>query len=186
MSRRALLVVVVLLAGLGGALSGGAGCSRRAQPGAEPRPPIDRSLMACLGALRAYHRQADVHLAAGDPRAAVRSMEQILSLTCIGRKNPEIQEAVLDAYGRLGRLHLKLGELDQADRRVAQGLARPGPPSFFRANLLMVRGDLLDARAEKQDQAGHKKEAKALRRQAIAAFEKSARMNRALLEGLVR
>jgi tetratricopeptide (TPR) repeat protein len=161
-------------------------CSRRAQPGAERRPAIDRSLMACLGAQRAYHRQADVHLAAGDLPAAIRSIEQILGLACIGRKNPEVQESVLDAYGRLGRLHLKLGQLEQAQRRVSQGLARPGPPSFFRANLLMVRGDLLDAMAKQADAAGQTAKAKRLRREAIAAFERSARMNRELLSDLVR
>ncbi len=161
-------------------------CSRRAQPGAERRPAIDRSLMACLGAQRAYHRQADVHLAAGDVRAAIGSIEQILGLACIGRKNPEVQESVLDAYGRLGRLHLKLGQLEQAQRRVSQGLARPGPPSFFRANLLMVRGDLLDAMGKQADDAGQSAKAKRLRREAIAAFERSARMNRKLLSDLVR
>ena len=184
MTRRPTLVALAFV--LLGALLAGPGCRRAGQGGSEPRPKIDRSLMACLGALRAYHRQADVHLGRGDAPAAIRAIEQIIGMQCIGRKNPEVQEAVLDAYGRLGRLHLKLGQMDQAARRVAQGLKRPGPPSFFRANLLMVRGDLLDAQASKLDQAGKPKEANKLRRQAIAAFEKSAKMNRVLLQELVR
>jgi tetratricopeptide (TPR) repeat protein len=183
--HRVTAAALLALLALGLGLGSGA-CSRRAQPGSERRPKIDRSLMACLGAQRAYHRQADVHLAAGNVRAAIRSIEQILGLACTGRKNPEVQEAVLDAYGRLGRLHLKLGQLDRARERVSQGLARPGPPSFFRANLLMVRGDLLDAMATERDKAGKPAEARRLRREAIAAFERSARMNRRLLSDLVQ
>lgn len=164
---------------------GVSGCKRASPPGEGARR-IDRPMMACLGAMRAYHRQADVHLAAGDPRAAITSIEQILELQCISRPNPEIQEAVLDAYGRLARLHLKLGETDAAAKRVREGLARSGPASFFRANLLMVQGDVLDARAHALDKAGKPEEAKALRRQAIDAFDRSARMNTRLLEELVR
>lgn len=162
-----------------------AGCSRAPQRG-EHAPRIDRPMMACLGALRAYHRQADVHLASGDPRAAIASIERILALRCIDRPNPEIQEAVLDAYGRLARLHLKLGETREAAKRVREGLHRGGPPSFFRANLLMVQGDVLDAQAQALDKAGTPGDAKSLRRRAIDAFERSARMNKRLLEELVR
>ncbi|MDY0005129.1 MAG: hypothetical protein RBU30_27770, partial [Polyangia bacterium] len=122
----------------------------------------------------------------GDAPAALRAVEQILALKCVEGKHPEVQEAVLDAYGRLGRLHLKLGQLDQAAERVAQGLRRPGPPSFFRANLHMVEGDLLDARAEAEDGAGRKESADGLRRKAIEAFDRSAKMNMDLLGELVK
>lgn len=180
----ALVFTTFLGAALGMVLS--PGCAKRGAEGGGSRPAVDRSLMACLGAMRAYHRQADVHLARGDARAAVHSVEQILGLGCVARNNPEVQEAVLDAYGRLGRLHLKLGELDQASERVAEGLKRPGAPSFFRANLHMVQGDLLDARAEAVERDGKKAEADALRRQAIEAFDRSAKMNMGLLKELVK
>lgn len=107
-------------------------------------------------------------------------------MPCLEHPGPEVQEALLDAYGRLGRLHLQLGQLDLAHQRVTEGLDLPGPPSFFRANLHMVRGDLLDARAEAKDRAGEKVEGDALRRQAIEAFESSAAMNMRLLKELTR
>jgi tetratricopeptide (TPR) repeat protein len=166
---------------------GPAGCSRRhagQQP--DPRPRVDKALMACLGAIRAYHRQADLHLARNKPDLARQAVTQIVSLRCIRRPNPEIQEAVLDAYGRLARLHMQQGELAEAAQWLAKGMARKGPPSFFRANLYMVQGDLLDARAGALDKAGKKAEADQLRRQAIDAFERSSRMNRALLQELVK
>jgi tetratricopeptide (TPR) repeat protein len=168
-------------------LAGPAGCTRR-EAGQQPdqRPRVDRALMACLGAIRAYHRQADLQMARSRPGQAREAVAQILSMKCIRRANPEIQEAVLDAYGRLARLHMQQGKLDEAARWLAKGMQRKGPPSFFRANLYMVRGDLLDARAGALDKAGRKTEADKLRRQAIDAFERSSKMNRRLLQDLVR
>lgn len=178
---RVLLCLALLVPGWG-ALSGG--CAKRERE-TRGRSLVDRSLMACLGAMRAYHRQADLHLARGDHAGAVASVEQIVALKCASRENPEVQEAVLDAYGRLARLHLKRGALAQAGRYIQTGLKRPGGDSFFRANLHTIRGDWLDLRATGLDRAGKRAEADALRRQAIQAFEVSARMNRRLLEELV-
>ncbi len=170
-----------------GLLSGTTGCSRRkADQQTAKGPRVDKSLMACLGAMRAYHRQADLHLARSKPAQAQEAVGQILTMKCIARPNPEIQEAVLDAYGRLARLHMQQGELDEAARWLAKGMARKGPPSFFRANLYMVHGDLLDARAGALDKAGKKEEADKLRRQSIDAFERSSKMNRQLLQEMVQ
>lgn len=168
-------------------LAGPAGCTRR-KAGQQPdqRPRVDKALMACLGAIRAYHRQADLHLARSKPARAREAVGQIMSMKCIARANPEIQEAVLDAHGRLARLYMQQGELDEAARWLAKGMQRKGPPSFFRANLYMVHGDLLDARAGALDKAGQKIEADKLRRQAIDAFERSSKMNRQLLQELVK
>ena len=171
-----LLLVVAILAPV-------MGCSQRAAP---PRKDlVDRSLMACLGAIRAYHRQADVHLERSDPAAAIAAVERALALPCRDRPSPEIQETMLDVYGRLGRLHLTRGEHDRALGRVREGLARPGAPSFFRANLHLVEGDALDAQAERRQAAGDKPGADALRREALQAFERSATMNQALLKELL-
>lgn len=182
------LLRTLAMVGLAVALLGlPAGCHRK-QAGQQPdqRPRVDRALMACLGAIRAYHRQADLHLARNKPGQARAAVAQIVSMKCIARRNPEIQEAVLDAYGRLARLHMQQGELDEAARWLAKGMQRKGPPSFFRANLYMVHGDLLDARASVLDKAGKTAEADKLRRQAIEAFERSSKMNRRLLQELVR
>jgi hypothetical protein len=170
-----------------GLLSGTTGCSRRkAGQQTAQGPRVDKRLMACLGAIRSYHRQADLHLARSKPTRARQAVGQILSMKCIARPNPEIQEAVLDAYGRLARLHMQEGELDEAARWLAKGMARKGPPSFFRANLYMVHGDLLDARAGALDKAGKKTEGDNLRRQSINAFERSSKMNRRLLQEMVQ
>ena len=162
------------------------GCHRKQAAPGDHRPRIDRSLMACLGAIRAYHRQADLHLARGDTDASIAAVEQIVGLKCLARNHPEVREAVLDAYGRLARLHMRRGRLDQAGQWLARGLKRSGPPSFFRANLYMVEGDLLDARAQKLEASGKKEAANQLRRQAIGSFERSAKMNKRLLEDLVK
>jgi len=170
-----------------GVIAGPAGCTRqKAGQQPDPRPRVDKALMTCLGAIRSYHRQADLHLARSNPTAAREAVAQILAMKCTGRTNPEIREAVLDVYGRLVRLHMQQGELDEAARWLAKGMQRKGPPSFFRANLYMVHGDLLDARAIALDKAGQKAEADKLRRQAIDAFERSSKMNRQLLGELVK
>ncbi len=174
----------ILFAGLVTGLSGCSG-ERAGKPGGGP-PRVDRALMSCLGAIRAYHRQADLQLARNRPAKAIDAVSGILSLACSRRSNPEIREAVLDAYGRLARLHMERGELDEAARWLAKGMARKGPPSFFRANLHMVRGDLLDARARALDKAGKGRAADALRRKAIEAFEASARMNQRLLNEVLK
>ena len=102
------------------ALAGGpTGCSKR-HPGqsADRRPRVDKQLMACLGAIRAYHRQADLHLSRNKPEPAKDAVAQIVSLKCIARPNPEIREAVLDAYGRLARLN----PTPNIDRLAAEGI----------------------------------------------------------------
>ncbi len=180
----ALGLTLTLILGL---VAGPTGCSRRkAGRQTAQGPRVDKVLMACLGAIRSYHRQADLHLARNNPARAQQAVGQILSMKCIACPNPEIQEAVLDAYGRLARLHMQRGELDDAARWLAKGMARKGPPSFFRANLYMVHGDLLDARAGALDKAGKRAEADKLRRQSIDAFEHSSKMNRRLLGDLVK
>jgi len=178
------LGVLTLVAAL---LLGAGICCTKRQPGhTKQRPRVDRALMACLGALRAYHRQADLHLARNDPAAAIGAVQQITGMKCIQRSSPEIQEAVLDAYGRLARMQMQQGQLDKAAEWLDKGMRRPGPDSFFRANLYMVQGDLLDARATKLDKDGKKTDADKLRRRAINAFEISSKMNRRLLQELVK
>lgn len=189
MSRvlRTLATFGLMLTVVSALLLGPAGCTRQ-KAGQQPdqRPRVNKALMACLGAIRAYHRQADLHMARNKPTRAREAVAQIVSMKCTRRTNPEIQEAVLDAYGRLARLHMQQGELDEAARWLAKGMRRKGPPSFFRANLYMVHGDLLDARAGVLDKAGQKAQADKLRRQAIDAFERSSKMNRRLLQELVK
>jgi hypothetical protein len=181
MIRRTLwsaLAVAALASGLG------AGCSHGTEP-SRRKDLVDRSLMACLGAIRAHHRQADVHLQRSDVPAAIAAMEQALALPCRDRPSAEIRESLLDVYGRLARLHLQRGELDRARARVEEGLRRPGGDSFFRANLHLVQGDVLDAQAERRSAEKDAPGADALRRQAIQAFGQSAAMNQRLLQELI-
>ena len=139
--------------------------------------PLDRKLMLALSTARAYHHQADVYVADGNPNQAIEVVRKITQMTW--PDGPEAQEALDDAFARLAKLELSIGQSEQALTTAKQRLAVPAAESFFRSNLISVLGELTKARAEELD-ATDRGAASALRKEAIATFQRAIEMNERL------
>jgi hypothetical protein len=139
----------------------------------DERPPLSEPLLAALGQARSYHHIADLHLADGEPGAAAAAVEKILVLS-FPAGAPEGEDVVLDARARLAKLHLAAGRPAEARRVVDEGLAGERRESFFLANLHAVSGELFEAEARA---AADAETARAHRRAAILAHERSIRIN---------
>lgn len=186
MIRRAVygLVATLLLAALAAAIPG-CGCG---DPKTERPKVVERgsgALMTCLALIRAHHRQADFYMELGETEKAVGAVTRILELTC-PEEEPEVQEALLDAHSRLATLQLKRNDVDGAGRTVETALKRFNQESFFMAHLLMVKADVMEARAKRLKEQGHEEEAKQLMRDAIKVLSRSININRKLQAKLIQ
>jgi len=172
------LLAVVLVATLGPRCQSR---DRTPDPGSsteqEVGRPLDRKLMLALSTARAYHHQADVYVADGNPNQAIEVVRKITQMTW--PDGPEAQEALDDAFARLAKLELSIGQSEQALTTAKQRLAVPAAESFFRSNLISVLGELTKARAEELD-ATDRGAASALRKEAIATFQRAIEMNERL------
>ena len=160
----------VLEAALALAVIAAAGCSGRAQQ-------VDERLLLGLEEARAWQHRADLHLVDGDVAGATADVEHVLAIS-FPPQAPEAEEARLDAWARLARLHL--GESDAAEERalgdIERGRAESTRDSFYRAHLETVAGEILEARAARLlplDAA----RARLVRQQALAVYAQSISIN---------
>jgi tetratricopeptide (TPR) repeat protein len=116
----------------------------------DPGDAIDRELMIALGQAKNFHHKAKVYMTDGNLPAAVASVRQILSLA-FPRGAPEADDVRNDARALLAKLLVGQGQLDEAARTVAEGLAQSQRESFFVANLYTVQGEIHEARAATRD-----------------------------------
>jgi hypothetical protein len=156
----------------------------------EPDDAIDARLMVALGQARNLHRQARLLLADASVGEAIAAVRRILALE-FPPGAPEGEDVRLDAHALLAKLLVLRGDLDGAGAALDAGLALATRDSFFLGNLHTVRGEVLEARAAAQDALGTdagRDAARALRRDAIAAYERSnelmERLQRRLVEDL--
>ena len=157
------------------------GCARRPR---EPPRPVDEHLLVALEQARAWQHRADLHVELSDLAAARRDVEEVLKLP-FPDGAPEGEEARLDAWARLGRLQLLVGDEGAALEAVAKGRGEARRDSFYRAHLEMVEGEILEARAKRLSptDAGAATQA---RRQALAAYERSIAINQRVQAALLQ
>jgi tetratricopeptide (TPR) repeat protein len=149
---------------------------------AEPDEVADEALMVALSRARNLHHKANVYLQAGDVAAAMAEVRAVL-LVQFPPGHAEAEDVRQDARARLGKLLLGQGQLDEALHVVDEGIAAASRESFFVANLYTVRGEVLEARAAHlQDRP---QRAAALH-QAIAAFDRSNRINERIQKRLMQ
>ncbi|MCK5799165.1 MAG: hypothetical protein KAI47_18355 [Deltaproteobacteria bacterium] len=197
-----ILGILVIAGLLGSVLSGCASQGREPVPGAtEPTPcapcrcecpsapgagALSSALLSRLATARALHHQADLLLSRGEVDAAIGKVRAIMSLDLAARW-PEAEEARLDAAARLATLLFsKKKDIASGLAIVDAALAQNPRASFYAANVHSVRGDLLEARVKVLDGQGKKVQAKRAAREAMAAFEVSIRINKALQARLRR
>ncbi len=165
---------VAIACALGFALVSTAGCPgpRKRDHGAE----IDPSSMSFLSAARALHHQADMMEDAGNPREAIEALERARTMPR-GSLTREMREVLADTTARIAELRLQLGEVEQAQKSIAEGLTFADQPGYFRGHLLEVRGRVLEAEAKKLKADGHLALAETKRREALLSFDEAVRMH---------
>lgn len=176
MRRVAALALVVAL----GSCTGGRDDERGVTALPEAEDALDEPLMIALAQARNYHHKADVLLAEARLDDAIGALRELLAIR-FPAGAPEADDVVHDARARLAKLLVTKGAIDEALAVVDAGLAGAPRPSFFLANLHTARGEVLEAHA----QLATGDAARAARRQAIEAFDRSIAINRDLLRGLV-
>lgn len=149
--------------------------------------PLSEELMLALSLAKNYHHKADVLAQEARFDESAEALRQILAVR-FPAGAPEAEDVRLDARARLAKLLAGQGRIDEAVRVVEEGLAGAPRRSFFLANLYTVKGEVHEAQAAALDQRGTdqaRSAARAVRRAAIAAFDESIRINRALQEALL-
>jgi hypothetical protein len=166
------LIAVALLA---------VGCAQR-----ERAQPIDERLLLALEEARAWQHRADVHLADGAPADALADVQHVLEIH-FPPGAPEGEEARLDAFARLAKLHLdgsSAGE-ERAFAELERGRAEATRDSFYRAHLETVAGEVFEARG-KRLAASDPDGAKGARREALAAYERSIAIVKRVQQALLK
>jgi len=146
---------------------------------------IGQDLLVALAQAKNFHHKAKVHMTDGNLPAAVASVRQILSLA-FPRGAPEADDVRNDARALLAKLLISQGQLDEAARTVAEGLAQSQRESFFVANLYTVQGEIHEARAAALD-ASEPGNAAATgeRHAAIESYDHSIQINERLQKKLM-
>jgi hypothetical protein len=173
-----LLAVAVALA-LGALAVTTLGCQRG-------RRPVDERLMLALEEARAWQHRADVHLADGDVAGAGADVEAVLRIQ-FPAGAPEGEEARLDAWARLAKLHLAQSPNDEARALadIARGRAEATRDSFYRAHLETVAGEIEEAEARRLD-TSDTDGARAARKRALDLYARSIEINKRVQAALAR
>jgi hypothetical protein len=141
--------------------------------GCHRRPPIDERLLSCLEEARAWQHRADIHLADGALAEAITDVEQVLAIS-FPPGALEGEEARLDAHARLAKLLISTGDEKRALAEVEAGRREATFDSFYRAHVEMVAGEIFETRARGLDGDA----AKAARKEALTAYERSIAINK--------
>jgi tetratricopeptide (TPR) repeat protein len=154
---------------------------------ATPKDVLNEPLMVALAQAKNFHHKADVYLKDAQLDEAIAAVRHILAIDFPAA--PEGEDVMLDARARLAKLLVTKGELDEAMSIVDDGIGNTKRESFFLANLYTVRGEVHEARAVTLDESKGQaavEAARAARKEAIVAFDKSIEINKALLRSLPR
>jgi tetratricopeptide (TPR) repeat protein len=161
----------------------------------DPADVIGEELMIALAQAKNFHHKAKVYISDGKPAEATAAVRQILSLR-FPAGAPEAEDVRLDARARLAKLLVGQGQVEEAMRTVSEGLAQASRESFFVANLHTVQGEIHEARAAQLEASIDKaaddeqrkeltKQVSAEKRAAIAAYDRSIKINEALQKRLM-
>jgi tetratricopeptide (TPR) repeat protein len=150
---------------------------------AEPDEVIGQELMLALAQAKNFHHKAKVYMTDGKLPEATAAVRQILSLR-FPPNAPEADDVRNDARAMLAKLLVAQNQLEEAMRTVNEGIAQSPRESFFVANLHTVQGDVHEARALAYDTSGEKAKAIEERHAAIAAYDKSIKINETIQKKL--
>lgn len=144
---------------------------------------IGQDLLIALAQAKNFHHKAKVYMTDGNLTAATAAVRQILSLP-FPRGAAEAEDVRNDARALLAKLLVSQGQLDEAARTIAEGLAQSQRESFFVANLYTVQGEIHEARAAALDPSAEQA-ARDERHAAIEAYDRSIQINERLQKKLM-
>lgn len=145
---------------------------------------VDERLMLALEEARALQHRADLHLAEAELAAATEDVTQVLKIA-FPPSAPEGEEARLDAWATLARLHLAGGDDAGALADIAAARKEATRDSFYRAHVETVAGEIGEARAKRLE-AGDADGARAIRRQALDDYARSIAINKRVQAALIK
>jgi hypothetical protein len=146
---------------------------------------IGQDLLVALAQAKNFHHKAKVFMSDGNLPAATAAVRQILSLA-FPHGAPEADDVRNDARALLAKLLISQGQLDDAARTVAEGLAQSQRDSFFVANLYTVQGEIHEARAAALTASdASSPAARDERHAAIESYDRSIQINERLQKALM-
>ena len=170
------------------------GCAKREMaertqecPGLDGGKPVDPVLLAFLSRARAAHHLADQYEEQNDLAGAIAPLEKLVHGPVPGGANPppEAREVLSDTRARLADLESRLGRFDAAAEDVDEGLKLAPKASYYEGHLFEVRGQLEERRSKALAKSGDADQAKQARDRALAAFEKSMKIQAAVIKKAV-
>jgi tetratricopeptide (TPR) repeat protein len=121
-----------------------------------------------LGEAEALHRSAAEHAARAEVDAAVRDLEEVAALR-FPAAAPEAEDVAVDALAEASRVLLEASRAAEAEAMARRAVERATRSSYFQGLAYLRLGDALRALGRPHD--------------AVAAFERSIEVNRAVLAG---
>jgi tetratricopeptide (TPR) repeat protein len=137
-----------------------------------------------LNEARAWQHRADLLLSEGDIVAASAAIKEVLAIP-FPPEAAEAEDVRIDAYARLAKLDISLGNDEALDRALAEldaGRKLASRDSFFLAHLEVVTADVYEARANRLTDPEAKKMEK---RRAVEALDRSIEIDRRLQRALL-
>lgn len=161
-------------------------CQRTPQERCAPdtERPVDDALVAFLGRARSAHHLADQAKEQGDLRNAVSQLEKVVlgPRPSPSKLAPETREVLADTFARITQLRSELGEFNQADRAIEQGLLLAPPGTYFEGYLYEAQGLNEERRAKQLESTRELALASAAKKRAVAAFERAMQIQGAVIE----
>jgi hypothetical protein len=142
---------------------------------------VSEEQLSYLGALRAAHRRADLFEEQKHTTEIVRVLQEVLSLP--RPAGSAVEDAYLDLAGRLATVLRKEQKISEALSLVQKTKAEISRDSFYLGALLLVEGEIYEARAEQKRAMGDASAADD-DRTALAAYEASQQVNQRVLQSL--
>ncbi|MEO8900895.1 MAG: hypothetical protein ABI488_04545 [Polyangiaceae bacterium] len=180
-----------LVAGVALALASALAACGRAEPQAarctqeDAGTPVDPLLLAFLSRARSAHHVADAHESAGDLKAALQPLAELVAGPLPQRSRnelaPEVREVLADTRARLADLRSRLGTFDLAINDVQAGLEQARAPNYFRGHLLETEGLVEERRAKALD-SSNPSGARAARQRAIDLLEQAMAVQSGVIE----
>jgi len=139
------------------------------------RSVVDDQLVAMLGRASALNHLADVHMAMGNRRAAMATIERVAGSRDEQAADfpPEVRELRADAFATLAELRSADSDFEGANAAIDAGLGFAVERTLFRGRLMEVLGTVEERKSKSLRAAGDETAADVAKERAIGAFEQA-------------
>jgi tetratricopeptide (TPR) repeat protein len=133
----------------------------------------EEKMMAMISIARSYHQRASIAQKMGKNDDALREIDMILAMSFTKGFRPG-EELLLDAWARKATMLLEMEQPKMALDTIQQAITRPTwlGNSFYIAHLFHVKGRILEALQQPE--------------QALAAYQRSIELNKAVIQEILQ